>query len=354
MGIIFLIRDLHFGGGGERVAVNLANYFTEEGYSVKIVTIAAPEKGNIFKTDQRISIDYLNVDFKKGFKFLQQIKSVIAVKNYFSTNPGSSTIVGIGTYANLSLSFVSKGLNFRKIGCQHCSYISLGLKWRILGSLFFNRLDALVSLTKEDVPNWRKFNEHIAVIPNAVSFYPAEPAILENKVILSVGRIDFLKGYDLLLEVFERFLQKKGNWKLRIVGEGPFENELRRKIANSGWEKRIEIVSPTDAIIKEYLNASVLVTTSRSEGFPMVLLEAKACGLPTISFDIQTGPSEIVRDGVDGFLVNPFDIDEMANRLLELTNDESKRKLFGKNAREDVKRFLPELIGEKWKLVIND
>ena len=352
MNITFLIRDLHYGGGGERVAVNLANYFAEQGYQVKIVTIAAPEKENIFHTDQRIQIDYLNADFKKGLKFLQQIKAVFAVRNYFSANRQPGLILGIGTYANFSLAFVPK--NSRRIGCQHCSFNSLSRKWRILGKLFFRKLYAIVSLTEEDVPNWRKFNKNIAVIPNAVSFYPDNAATLENKLILSVGRIDYLKGYDLLLDVFEKISKINKDWKLRIIGEGPSENQIKKRIESSGLQERIEIVPPTRDILNEYMNASLCVMTSRSEGFPMVLLEAKACGLPTVSFDIKTGPSEIIRDGIDGYLISAFDVDEMADRLLELTNDESKRKSFGLNAREDVKRFLPQMVGEKWKLMVND
>jgi glycosyltransferase involved in cell wall biosynthesis len=347
--ILFLIRDIAFGGGGERVAVNLANYFADHGYVVSIVTIAVPQTENIFILNEGIKVVHLNVNFKKGFNLFQKIRSISRVNQYFKKNNKPGIILGIGTYPNLLLSLTSGNLKFKKIGCQHCSYDSLNLKWRWLGQTFFQRLNALVSLTEADVPNWRKMNSCIHVIPNAYSFFPDEPASLDHKVLLSIGRIDFSKGFDLLLEVFEKFAETNKDWQLRIVGDGPMKKKIARTIFKKNIGQRIEVKAPTKNILEEYRDASVYVMTSRSEGLPMVLLEAKACGLPLVSFNIKTGPPEIIRHEKDGFLIERFDIRQMANKLTELCQDISKRKMFGAEARKDIRRFSPELVGKKWE-----
>jgi glycosyltransferase involved in cell wall biosynthesis len=245
--ILFLIRDIAFGGGGERVAVNLANYFSDHGYAVRIVTIAASQTENLFILNSGIKVDHLNVDFKKGLNLFQKIRSIYRVKQYFLKYDRAGIILGIGTYPNLLLSLVSRKLTFKRIGCQHCSYPSLNFKWRWLGKTFFNRLDALVSLTEADVSNWRKMNGNVFVIPNAYSFYPEDPAPLDNKVLLSIGRIDFQKGFDLLLSVFEKFAESNQVWKLRIIGDGPLRKQLSWRILKRGLDHRIEIKPPVTA-----------------------------------------------------------------------------------------------------------
>jgi glycosyltransferase involved in cell wall biosynthesis len=104
----------------------------------------------------------------------------------------------------------------------------------------------------------------------------------------------------------------------------------------------------------EYLNASVYLMTSRSEALPMVLLEAKACGLPIVSFNCKTGPAEIIKDGKDGYLIECYDINRMAEKLSLLCSQPDLRKIFGSNAREDVKRFLPEVIGNRWDSLLQN
>ena len=378
--IVFLITDIHFGGGGERVTVNLANSFSKKGYKVTIVSVAVPHKTNIFIIQEGIKIDYLGIDFNKGLNTINKIRSVFKVRKYYklhelerndsSTKPISrirgvetrhalslhehTIVLGIGTYSNLLLSFLPYNKKIKRIGCQHCSYASLNTFWRFLGKSFFKRLDVIVSLTERDVSNWKTLNRNVEVIPNAVSFYPGERAFLRNKVILAIGRIDHGKGYDLLMDVFERFAAKEKEWCLRIIGEGPLKEKIKHRIDRQGLGKRVQMLSPTDNVEEEYRQASVYLMTSRSEGLPMVLLEAKAFGLPIVSFDCETGPSDIIKEGKDGFLIECFDVDEMAEKLGALCSDLSLRREFGSHGREDVKRFFPEIVSQKWEGLFED
>ena len=103
----------------------------------------------------------------------------------------------------------------------------------------------------------------------------------------------------------------------------------------------------------EYKNAAIYVMTSLQEGLPMVLLEAKSNTLPLISFDIQTGPGEIICDGVNGYLIPAYDIKAMAEKICELIEDEKKRLKFSTNAQLDIEKFSKEVIIKKWEDVIN-
>ncbi len=353
MHITFLVHDIHFGGGGERVTANIANHFAAKGDQVSIVSVSTPKQGNIFQIDNRVNIDYLNIDQKSGLNIIRKIESVIAVRSYFRKLKDRTFLLGIGTYPTLLVALLPYNDQVVKIGCQHGSYASVKNVWHLMRRLFFRRLTGVVSLTNYDVTKLRSLNKNIYVIPNSVSFFPAQPAELQNKTILSIGRIDRPKGYDLLLEVFSRFCIVNKDWKLRIIGNGPLRDIISSFISVKNLTDRVVILPSTRNIEQEYLDASVYLMTSRTEGLPMVLLEAQACGLPVISFNCETGPADIITNGEDGYLIENYNIDEMVTKLIELCADLPKRKELGMNARNNVRKFLPVQVFQKWETLFN-
>lgn len=353
MHITFLVHDIHFGGGGERVTANMANYFAAKGDQVTIVSVSIRKPENIFNIDENVNIEYLNIDLNSGIKFIRKIESVFAVRSYFRKADCQTFLLGIGTYPTLLAALLPHRDQLIKIGCQHGAYASVKHLWFILRWIFFRRLNALVSLTDFDVPRLQKLNKNVCVIPNSISFFPDQPAELQNKILLSIGRFDYPKGYDLLLEVFSRFCVDNKDWNFRIIGDGPTKKTIVSTIAAKNLTGRVSIIPSSGSIVKEYLNASVYVMTSRTEGLPMVLLEAQACGLPIVSFNCETGPSDIVNSGKDGFLIDNYDINVMKEKLTELCADFDKRKYFGHNARNNVRKFFPDQVFNKWEALFN-
>ena len=343
-----MVPDLHLWGGGERVATLLANRFVSRGDEVTILSVATSGTAQRFAIDPRVRIKYLNIRLESGSVLLRKIESLLALRKYFKTVNEPTFLLGMGNYPILLAASLPRKSQIKTVGCQHGSYASVKYIWSILRWLLFRRLDAVVSLTDRDLPKLKRHNTNVWVIPNPVTFYPEQPAGLENKLMLSVGRIDFPKGYDLLLDVFTLFCKEDKDWRLRIVGDGPLRGEIEKAIDEKGLKERVSILSSSNSILEEYLKASIYLMTSRTEGFPMVLLEAQACGLPVIAFNCETGPAEIVTHGKNGYLIEMSNLEETSNRLLELCADLQKRKAFGQNARESVKRFFPETVFGKW------
>lgn len=143
------------------------------------------------------------------------------------------------------------------------------------------------------------------------------------------------------------------NWKLQIVGSGSLEQKLHEKEKTLGLD-RVQWLPFTEHIEENYKNASIYVMTSRFEGFALVLLEAKAFGLPIVSFDIRNGPNEIVSNGVDGYIVPPFDISMFAEKLKVLIKDDKLRAHFTEDSQRNMYQFSKNKIVVNWVQLLEE
>jgi len=354
--IIFIITDLNFGGGGERVVANMANYFFKESnYNVEIISLGLFSLETFYNIESGIKIKYLNIKQKSNNKIQNiyyKIKTFFSLKNYLKSNRNKSFVLGIGTYPNILLSNINYPYMIR-IGCEHNSYKSVNKIWSILRILYYKKLNAVVSLTQKDRIFLSKISKYCYTIPNARTFTPIIIKDFSNKKarkqLLAIGRLSYQKGYNYLLDIFEKLSHKIPDWNLCIIGEGPLEKWLNDEIKKRKLKHRICLMKPIKEISKMYIDSSIYIMTSRFEGFPMVLLEAQSFGLPIVSFDCDTGPRDIIHNGIDGFLVKPYDINEMANRIEQLIKDKELRKRFGINAIKNSDNFSDEKIYSIWE-----
>jgi len=171
MHLVFLVYDVHFGGGVERVIVNMANHLASVNYQVTIVSLSRIKPSNIYTIDDRVSIEYLNFHFENGFNLLQKIASVFRVSKYLRRYTQQTVVLGFGTYPSLILAMMPKRKELKTIGCQHSSYAFAEHVWSFLRKVSYHRLNALVSLTERDLPKLKKLNNNSFVIPNSVSFF---------------------------------------------------------------------------------------------------------------------------------------------------------------------------------------
>lgn len=370
MKLMYCIRGLFNSGGMERIITQKINYLNEKyGYEIYVVTTEQGNKEKFFYLNQEIKhidlgINYLN-DSKKNFfkripiflykqkKHQKKLKKILnEVKPDILLSLGDEDRNFLYKLKNFKIKIV-KEQHFNKdymLYSEQNKNILYKLKshydnWKQEKSV--KKYDEFIVLTNEDKIEWN--NEKIKVIPNFINDIPKKISNCENKKIISVGRLEHQKGYDILIDIWNIISKKYSNWILEIYGEGSERKNLQNKINKLGLEKSFLLKGATKDIQNKYLESSIYVMSSRYEGFGMVLVEAMACGLPVISFDCPCGPKDIIKDNEDGFLVPFENIELMAEKIEELILDEEKRKLFGKNARKNVQRFSQDKIMNQWK-----
>jgi glycosyltransferase involved in cell wall biosynthesis len=209
-------------------------------------------------------------------------------------------------------------------------------------------LDKLVVLTKNDLDKWKITHRNVTQISNVNPLNNPEKSKLIAKKVVSLGRLDAQKGYDMLIDVWRLIAANYPDWTLEIYGQGEWYQMLQDKIINYNLQDKVILKGVVSNVEKVYGNGSIYVMSSRYEGFGMVLIEAMSCGLPAVSFDCEHGPREIITDGSDGFLVEPNNIDQLAEKICFLIENEYLRMEMGSNAIESVKRFSKEPIMLKW------
>ena len=211
------------------------------------------------------------------------------------------------------------------------------------------RFDRFVVLTEEDREYWGDM-PNMRVIPNAVAAGERRYADVLVHRVLAVGRLDYQKGFDRLLDAWGIVAkqEKYSDWKLDIFGRGEWQEMLQDKADASGIGDSVRLHAPVSDIWSEYAGSSMLVMSSNYEGFPMVMIEAMSCGLPVVSFDCCCGPRDIISDGENGLLVKNGDIEGLAAALMRLMDDEGLRRKMSAEARKVALRYSESQVMEKW------
>lgn len=212
----------------------------------------------------------------------------------------------------------------------------------------------IIALTDGDAVEWEKINSHVCVIPDMVSLNPTPTySDCEAKSVIFVGRFSKQKDMRSLLKIWELVYQRHPDWQLHMyAGYGDEDKKLKSHIAEIG--KGIVLHEPTSDIFNKYKESSMLLLTSIFEPFGLVMPEAMSCGLPVVAFDCPYGPSLIIEDGKDGFLIKNRDIHAFADKVCQLIEDVSLRKAMGQRAIVSSYRFSADKIMPMWKKLFEE
>lgn len=343
--IFILIDDITLTGGTERVASFLANELTKAGKEVEIVSLTSSKNKPAFELLDKVKVSYINSS------------SIVKLGAFLKENPCSKIIsISMGRLS-FKVSVLHKALKLRSdlILSEHISFERSSTLVRFLKRISYRWADHLVLLTQHDF-NLLYSNKktQCSVIRNASSFPEVDNKVIhaKQKIVLAVGRLTYQKDFHRLLDIWASINNSMG-WQLRIVGDGEEHMSLQRKIEEYQISNSVTLVPATKNITKEYALASILVMTSRFEGLPLALIEAKSFALPAVAFDCPTGPKELISNDIDGFLIPVNDNDLFKNKLLELMSETSTLKRMQSASLYSSRSYSEQAIIGKWLDLLN-
>ncbi|KXV32316.1 lipopolysaccharide biosynthesis protein [Gluconobacter thailandicus] len=344
----FVIQHINATGGTERSACAVMNGLVQRDVTVHLLELV----GNgppVFPLDDRIPVKSL---FEKPVKIFNSWPRIVGrLVRYLKRHRIDTLVVVEATHALYGVA-AARLAGCRCIVWEHFNFnITLERRKRVWGRQIAARwADDVVVLTARDRALWqagREVRASLTVIPNMAPPVWQMPYDETSRTVLTVGRLTTQKGHDLLLEAWQKVESdaRGTGWSLLIHGDGP-ERDLLHQAING--LSRVTLAPATHQIEAEYRRAGLYVCSSRYEGLPMVLLEASSAGLPIVSFACETGPAEIVEDGVSGVLVQAGDIQELAEALLSLMAQTEKRRTMSAMGRRKALEFQEETVMARW------
>ncbi|MEO9479086.1 MAG: glycosyltransferase [Maribacter dokdonensis] len=355
--IAFLLSLISDGGGIGRVTSLISNeLYKLEHYNIHIISYVKSET-NFYLWNQNLTYHFLREDqipMKKGiFKASKVLRNVIT-KNKIDILVSCGQIVGpLGVCGSLFK-------NTKLIYWSHTSFKGASKKQFRMFNEHFTALfsNYLVSLTKADEINYKKetFAKKVIQIYNPIDSrienLPRNYDETTNKII-SVGRLQFEKYFEIITQVMPIILKSYPETEWHIYGSGGFKEKLENLINQNNLEGKVILKGQTNKLYELYPKYSIMVMTSRYEGFPMSLLEGLAFNLPLVSFDVLTGPNEIIREEINGYLIQPFDVEEMANKIISLLKNPEKMREFSNNNRQYIQEYSTSLVLKKWQYLLD-
>lgn len=335
--IFFIISSLKHSSGSERVACILANKLVKQlNFDVTIINRDANLNEVAFPLDSRIKVNKI---LGSQLSFYHTLAKTVK-----SENPDFVVVHNMGKLS-LLCSLIPRIKKL--VTLEHVSFTSRPKFVQILSKILYRKIDQVVTLTLRDNLSFEKFHSNVTVIPN---FSPFPVTIKNNfvhKQIVSIGRLTDQKNYLHLLKAWEKISDLLPDWKLCIYGEGEHKVLLADYIKVNKLPN-VFLKGVTSNVQDVYDSSDFFVMSSKYEGLPMVLIEAQSFGLPIVSYDCPNGPSDIIKDKVNGYLVEDQNIDQLADRILLLASSPLDLVKFSQNSLKNAENYQPEKILHLW------
>lgn len=339
-------------GGMERVMAQLVSFFSQK-ESLEVHLVLYGIKRDIFYT-----IPDKVIIHKPDFKFSNSQRTWHTAKTLFflrrtikKINP--DTVLSFGEVWNNLVLLALWGLTFPVyISDRSQPGKDLGRFHNYLRNFLYPKANGFIAQTKiaKQITESAGRNSNICVIGNPIRTKLKVQSLQKENIVLSVGRLIRTKNIDQLIQIFSNI--NMPGWKLVIVGGDAKKQELMTELQSLVKSLNMSgkiILTGTQSNVDSYYNKSrIFAFTSNSEGFPNVIGEAMAAGLPVISFDCVAGPSEMIQDGENGFLIPIFDYAGFEKKLKSLMEDITLREKLGKKAKQSIRMFSVESIGKQF------
>jgi len=339
-------------GGIERAMSTLANYFATKDCEVHFVTVYNFEP--MFILDDRITLHINPINSANTNLISFYLKS-------FLPNKGSITKIVNDINPDIVMSFGDYMPHFAMLGLKgkypfvYANRSNPKMKYQIKYEIFrklaywlYPPTGIVAQTTMAKERKERIFGDKlpkITVIPNPAREMKHYDVERKNQVI-SVGRVWWSKGFGRVIDAFAKV--NAPDWQLVLVGDGPVIEEMKEYASKKGIGDRVVFTGKTDNVDRYLAEAKIYAMGSFKEGFPNALCEGMAAGLAPVSFDIVAGPSDIIEDGVNGFLVKDGDVEAMAERIQFLIDNPSELECIAVNASKITEKFSMQEIGDRY------
>ena len=353
---MFMKRNICFigsfsGGGTERVVFSLANKLVEHHDSE--IFVLNNHRGQL-TFDLSSRVHYTEIKCSGVWRKIHDIRQYIK-------NNDIGIVVSIEALMGIFTIPATIGSGVRNIVWEHANYYQTqGSRWtRLIRKIWLIYADQYIVLTQRDLKNFHNNERFIRCqldyIYNPYSVKPENHTYsLDSKRIVSVGHIRKIKNFIIIPSIFAKIADKFPDWTWHIYGSGqPAEEEaLRQEIAKFHLQSKIIMEGRVNDLDTIYHGAGIYALTSLQEGLPTVLLEALSYNVPCVSFDMETGPDEIIDNGSSGLLVKAYNVADFAAALEKLMSDDTLRMQYSANAECSIQKFSVDLSMRKWREVL--
>ncbi|WP_397474831.1 glycosyltransferase family 4 protein [Pusillimonas sp.] len=359
MKILFLVSSLNT-GGAERVATTLASAWVARGDEVTLVS-TYPRRGECFyPLDPDVKLVWM-ADYLKGTRNrLGVTVAKLRVMRAMMRDEAPDVVISFLTNVNVMALLAHSGLNVPIIVCERTSPIAAtnsGLLLRTLRRFTYPRANVVTVQAESSVEPFKRMVPGIRRLevvsnplpPELLLRSPQGVSTTQRKRLMAMGRLVPNKQFDVLIEVFSLLASRHPDWDLVIWGDGPMRDLLLTQVHRLGMAERISLPGRSNTPWDELAAADAFALTSAVEGFPNVLLEAMALGLPCIAFDCPSGPADMTRHGQDALLVPLGDVAGLSKGLEQLMQDPELRAKLGRRGAESVRtRYALPRVLERW------
>jgi glycosyltransferase involved in cell wall biosynthesis len=369
--VVFLLAHAYGIGGTTRTCLNLAGALAAD-HEVIVLSVLRTRDRSLLPQPPDVTV--LPVDDRVGLaaegparRLLRRLPSLLILPSDQNMsrrvslytdlalaralwNAGDGTFIGTRPALN-NLLLALRRSGSPAIAQEHMNFAAHKPANRRELTRIYRQVDAAVMLTEGDREAFRAAagpGANLAVIPNGVPAPAGGRAPITSPTVVGVGRLTHQKGFERLVDAFAEVAPVHPEWRLRICGAGPRRARLEQQIADRGLEGIVTLTGQLRNVERELRNASVFALSSRFEGLPMALIEAMSVGLPVVAFDCPTGPREVIEHGRSGLLVPEGDVPALALGLLELIEDEARRRALADGALERSRAFEIEAIAPRW------
>lgn len=353
---LFLVCNSLGGGGAERVHVNLANGFAQRGHDVYL--IADVNQPASYPVDERVHVLPLcpktNNKLAKWGKAISMLRK--SVKRY-----KPDVVIGNMQLCSLLSKIASIGLSVPVVMTEHSAFewvSSLPRPWFLkISRKYLNWIYPCVTvLTEPDKQFIGNKLKNVVVMHNPLTYEPCMEPLEKEQMILSAGRLtDWrYKGWDTLVYAWARIAHNHPDWRLCIAGTGAESSKqyILQLMKENNIENRVEFLGHCKNMLDLYRKASIFFLSSRSEGMPMVVLEAMSQGCACVATDYKGRTKEIINSEDCGILCQPEDDLALAKGLERMITDEEYRKHVQQHSIERSKDFSVPRIVQEWEQLI--